>query len=78
MPVDKVVDHIVKHVGARPRERDEIDQRIIRQFEQRQGRMIDSQEEVGGYPRHRPSKRTLEVPQANRREWLAKLAADLE
>ena len=45
-----VVDHVVKHAGARPHDRDATDQRIISDFLARQGRIIDSQDDVGGYP----------------------------
>lgn len=73
-----VLDHIIRHVGARPRDRDEVDQRIIRQLVARQGKIIHSQEEVGGYPQIVPVHRPLQIPDTGVDEWLAQLAAELE
>jgi hypothetical protein len=70
MPADEVTDSILANAGSRPWDRDEIDQRIIREFRERKGRIIDSQEEVGGYPDHTPTHRMLDVPDTKRREWL--------
>jgi len=62
---------VLRNVGARPWDRDAIDRRIIRTVEERGGRIIDSQEEVGGYPSHPPATRPLgDVPKTNRQEWL--------
>jgi len=78
LPADKVVDHIVNHAGARPQNRDDVDRRIIREFQQRKGRIIDSQEEVGGYPKVKMKRHELTVPKENMEAWLAGLASDLE
>jgi len=75
---DKVIDHVVTHVGARPRDRDVVDSRIIREFQQKKGRIIDSQEQVGGYPRTKMTRHELAVPKQNVESWLAKLASELE
>jgi hypothetical protein len=66
------------HSGARPKDRDEVDKRIINDFQQRKGHFINSQEEVGGYPKETPTSRKLDVPQDHIDEWLAKLAHDVE
>ena len=71
IPADRVAEHIAQNAGARPWDRDAIDQRIIQTFVDRTGRIIDSQEEVGGYPKYEPASRALDVPESNRREWLA-------
>jgi pectate lyase len=78
LSADRVVDHIVNHVGARPQDRDAVDKRIIREFQQRKGRIIDSQEEVGGYQKVKMTRRELTIPKQNMEAWLAKLALDLE
>ena len=39
LPASAVVEHVVQSAGARPKDRDEIDQRIIREFLERKGRM---------------------------------------
>ena len=46
LPASAVVEHVVASAGARPKDRDAIDKRIIREFLERKGRMIDSQNEV--------------------------------
>ncbi|MHC4248698.1 MAG: pectate lyase family protein [Planctomycetota bacterium] len=81
LPAIEVADHVLKHAGARPRERDEVDSRIVREFRERKGRIIDSQDEVDGYPKHELTRRRLDVPARWTpafEAWLAKLAADLE
>jgi len=78
LPAAEVLDHVVRHVGARPRDRDEIDQRIIRQLIAREGKIIHSQDEVGGYPQVTPVHRPLEIPDQGIDQWLARLAADLQ
>jgi len=78
LPADKVVDHIVNHAGARPQDRDDVDKRIIREFRQRKGHIIDSQEEVGGYPKMKMTRHELPIPRENMEAWLAGLASDLE
>ena len=71
---------VARQVGARPAERDAIDARIIRQTLAGEGRIIDSQDEVEGYPVHEPVVRPepLEVPDQNRRKWLGSLAEEVE
>ena len=70
--------HVARFAGARPAERDAIDQRIVSQAITGTARIIDSQDEVGGYPKVEPVTRMLEVPEKNRREWLEKLAREVE
>lgn len=76
-PASETAAWVVRHAGARPKDRDDIDRRIIRDFEQRQGRFINSQEEVGGYPKVTPVTRKLKIPK-DVDGWLHKLAAELE
>ncbi|MBT3290348.1 MAG: right-handed parallel beta-helix repeat-containing protein [Victivallales bacterium] len=78
LPAAEVVPHVVKHVGARPQDRDPVDQRIIRQFLAREGRIIDSQTEVGGYPKATMTRRALTVPETGIDAWLATFAAAVE
>lgn len=73
VPAAGVADSVVENAGARPWDRDAIDRRIIQTFIERTGRIIDSQEEVGGYPTHEPVRRALDVPESNRRVWLSTL-----
>jgi len=78
LPARDVVEFVSRHAGARPKDRDEIDKRIIRQIQARKGRIIDSQNDVGGYPKHQMTRHTLHVPGTHVDEWLAKLARKLE
>jgi hypothetical protein len=69
--------HVARFVGARPAERDAIDERIVREALIGTARIIDSQDEVGGYPKHEPTARKLEVPATGRREWLEGIAREV-
>ena len=69
--------HIARFVGARPADRDAIDTRIVRDALTGAGRIIDSQEEVGGYPKIEPVTRVLEVPATGRRAWLEKITKEV-
>jgi hypothetical protein len=50
MPAAKVKEFVAKNVGARPWDRDPIDERIIRTALEGRSKVIDSEQEVGGYP----------------------------
>lgn len=65
--------HVARFAGARPAERDAIDTRIVREALTGAARIIDSQEEVGGYPKVEPVTQALEVPDKGRRAWLEKI-----
>ncbi len=78
LPAKETVDYVVRHAGARPKDRDPIDRRIIGEFLDRKGRVIDSQEDVGGYPRYKMTRRPLDVPDDNVQGWLARMAAEVE
>ncbi len=78
LPADEVLEQVLSCAGARPRERDEVDARIVRQVRERTGRVIDSQEEVGGYPSPEATRRALEIPEGDVEAWLAELALALE
>lgn len=51
MPAADVQDAVIADVGARPWDRDDIDRRILENTIEGRGHIIDSQDEVGGYPR---------------------------
>jgi hypothetical protein len=74
------LESVLRDVGARPARRDPIDTRIVQSVIRGDGRIIDSQEEVGGYPVRPATTRALTVPDGAvaRRQWLDKLAAELE
>ena len=69
--------HVAHFAGARPAQRDEIDTRIVREAITSAARIIDSQDEVGGYPHPKPAFRRLDVPDRNRRNWLEDLTRSI-
>ena len=77
-PSDTVLEYVLTHVGARPSERDDVDARIIRSVRDRKGRIIDSQDDVGGYPKAKMTRRKLVVPDGDIEAWLRRLASELE
>ena len=46
----QVESYVLKHAGARPWDRDAVDVRILADTAEGRGEIIDSQEQVGGYP----------------------------
>ena len=78
LPADEVVGYITGHVGARPKERDVVDKRIIQDFLDKKGQILDSQDEVGGYPKHKATYRKLDVPEEDIDTWLMQLASELQ
>ncbi|WP_198144056.1 right-handed parallel beta-helix repeat-containing protein [Gilvimarinus agarilyticus] len=62
LALTKTYEHVLTHAGSRPWERDQVDQRIVDSVRRKTGRIIDSQDEVGGYPDYPAVRRPLEVP----------------
>lgn len=71
LPVDQVKEAVLNNAGARPRDRDAVDERIIREVREGTGRIIDTQDDVGGWPELTRNERKLAVPDTGRAEWLA-------
>jgi hypothetical protein len=61
--------------GARPWDRDAIDRRVLSDIANGGGAVVDSQNQVGGYPSHPPTHRPLAVPAAGRARWLKRFEA---
>ncbi|MFN3808431.1 pectate lyase [Asticcacaulis sp.] len=59
LPADAVEAHVCRHVGARPWARDPIDARIIAEAQAGRGRIIDSENDVGGYPQRAATRRAF-------------------
>ena len=70
---------VLRSAGARPARRDPIDGRIVRSVIEGNGTIIDSQQQVGGYPLRAPTTRAVAVPDGidARRRWLDGLSRDL-
>ena len=56
-----VQDAVIADVGARPWDRDDVDRRILENTIEGRGHILDSQDEVGGYPKQ-PETRQAFVP----------------
>ncbi len=52
LPATEVQDAVIANVGARPWDRDDIDRRILENTIEGRGHIIDSQDEVRGYPKY--------------------------
>ncbi|NZA25801.1 pectate lyase [Luteimonas sp. SJ-92] len=52
LPAAQVQDAVIADAGARPWDRDQIDRRIVADVIEARGAIIDSEQEVGGYPDH--------------------------
>jgi len=51
----EVQDAVLRNVGARPWDRDAHDKRILADTIEGRGKIIDSEQEVGGYPEQIPA-----------------------
>lgn len=64
MPARDVQRFVLANAGARPWDRDSHDVRVIANVAEGRGAIIDSEDEVGGYPRHPETRRAF-----NRDDW---------
>ncbi|WP_435321020.1 hypothetical protein [Haloarchaeobius sp. TZWSO28] len=78
MDAADVPSHNLANAGARPADRSEHDERIVNMIKNGEGHVIDSQEEVGGYPELERNTRPLTVPDSNLRAWLRQHALEVE
>ena len=71
---------VLANAGARPGRRDPIDARIVQSVRDGTGHIINSQEEVGGYPVRPTTSRALVVPEGveGRRGWLEEMGRAVE
>jgi pectate lyase len=63
LSADQVRQHVLANAGARPWDRDEVDRRIVAEALSGQGRIIDSEQEVGGYPQVEPTRAAFDPDQ---------------
>ena len=82
-------DIVLNNSGARPADRDLVDNRIIQEVRDRTGHFIDSQNDVGGWPDLKENYRILEIPvnphqdddldgYTNLEEWLHNYSKNVE
>lgn len=72
LKAEDVPDYVLTYSGARPADRDETDLRLIEEFYSGTGKIINSQNEVGGYPEAEAVYRELEPCSGSIEEWLEK------
>jgi hypothetical protein len=88
-PASAVEAWVLANAGARPADRDAVDQRIVDDVKQGTGAVIASQTAVGGFPKLAENKKTLKIPAVphgdsdgdgytNLEEWLHAHAAAVE
>ncbi|WP_436924197.1 pectate lyase [Halosimplex amylolyticum] len=70
--------HNLKHAGARPADRTEHDERIVANIRNGEGGVIDSQDDVGGYPDLPENTHEISVPDTGLRTWLRERAVAVE
>lgn len=80
----EVKDNVLANAGARPWDRDAVDKRIVNDVKNKTGRIIDSQDQVGGWPNLPETHRALTLPNnpngdddqdgyTNLEEWLQQM-----
>ncbi len=65
MPTEAVKGYVLENAGAFPWDRDSIDRMIIDDVRQRRGRIISTEEEMGGYPVVKPVRRAFDPSEWN-------------
>jgi hypothetical protein len=81
LPHVEAYEMVLRSAGARPADRDSVDERIVQQVRLGQGGIIDSQNDVGGWPDLPVNHRQLKIPEdpngdadgdgyTNLEEWL--------
>ncbi len=89
MDGDDTFEHVMRNAGARPKDRDSVDERVIRETREGKGRIINSQNDVGGWPSLAERQRKLYPPSnphsdddgdgyTNLEEWLHGYARGVE
>lgn len=63
-PASEVQEHVLREAGARPWDRDAIDQRIVQQTRDGTGKVIDDESQGGGYPAWKETRQAF-----NADEW---------
>jgi len=79
MPAHESLYEVLRTVGPQPGRREEVTARIVRTVADGNGRIINSQNEVGGYPQYTETRRSITVPDGleARREWLDALEDEI-
>ncbi len=60
LPAAQVQDAVIQNAGARPWDRDAVDARIVADTIEGRGEIIDSEDQVGGYPAYKETRQSFE------------------
>ena len=88
-PATEVEAWVLANAGARPADRDPVDARVVNDVKHGTGKIIASQEDVGGWPELKGGRRELALPEnpngdddgdgyTNLEEWLHRYAVQVE
>jgi hypothetical protein len=88
-PADEVEEWVLTNAGARPADRDPVDKGVVTDVRNSTGKIIASQEDIGGWPKLAENRRKLVIPEnlngdddgdgyTNLEEWLHGYAAEVE
>lgn len=78
VPTDELEDFLTPMVGPRPANRDPFSQRIVDDFTNRTGKIIDDHLDVGGYPEYTKKTRSLNLPETDILSWLQQYTTMVE
>ncbi|MDZ7723218.1 MAG: T9SS type A sorting domain-containing protein [candidate division KSB1 bacterium] len=78
-PASESISCVLRTAGARAADRDPVDQRIVQTVIDSTGAIIDSEQEVGGYPVYDVVNQPVEIPETEdlRRAWLDSLSQSI-
>lgn len=77
LKAEDVPSYVLRYSGARPLDRDETDKRLVAEFYYGTGAIINSQNEVGGYPEAEETYRELDPIEGTIEEWLEKYTLEV-
>jgi len=78
VPASQLEDFLKPMVGPRPADRDPWSQRVIDDWDNREGRIIDYETDVGGYPDYPLTRRTLDPSSTDVLGWLQQYTDEVE
>jgi len=78
LPPEKLEEFIVARIGPRPADRAPFAQRIIDDFKNEDGEIIDHHDDVGGYPDYDTETRDLDPPESDVLDWLQQYTDQVE
>lgn len=62
MPSSQVVNFVLSNAGRIPWSRDKVDERVVNDVKNKSGKIINSQNDVGGWPSLLPTQKKLKIP----------------